>query len=310
MIEATKQSRLPPQLQSFTVKATIPTGSYANIQPEITVSAYSMDEAEAFVMPHIQKMFNEFSDAPLKSKGVIERLTSFNEDVVIDFDRINHTYSYQGKRLKSASGFASEHTKPFDKISISKTCEKSWGVPQADILELWDSNGKVAADFGTAVHAVLEHYFKRRELGNKILEKSKKTVNPALPNHPFLQSLVQGLEELDQEEGIEMQELLISNVERGYCGLVDKLKILDLDKKICRVQDYKITYEIEKVGEKYLEPFDTLPANKLTKYQIQMSVYANLLQLSGWTVTGLDVFNYDGNWSKHTMEVLEVIKQI
>lgn len=296
------------KLKEFTVKATIPTGSYANIQPEITVEAESMQEAESFAMPYIKQMFEQYSDAPLKIKGTIEKLKSFNEEVEIDFDRLNHTYTYQGRKLESASGYAARFSKPFDKLGVSKACEKSWGVPQADILELWDSNGKVAADFGTAVHAVLEHYFKRRELGKKILDKSKKTVNPALPNHPFLQMLVQGLEEIDTEEGLEMQELLISNVERGFCGLVDKLKILDSDKKICRVQDYKITYEVEKAGDKYLEPFDTLPPNKLTKYQIQMSVYANMLQLSGWTVEGLDVFNYDGNWSKHTMEVLDILK--
>ena len=295
------------KLKEFTIKATIPTGSYANIQPEIKVEAATMQEAEEFAMPHIKQMFEQYSDVPLKAKSVVEKLDSFNEDVVIEFDRINHTYTYRGQRLESASGYAAKFSKPFDKVGISKNCEKSWGVPQADILELWDSNGKVAADFGTAVHAVLEHYFKRRELGQRILEKSSKTVNPALPNHPFLQELVKGLEEIDTEEGIELQELLISNVERGYCGLVDKLKILDMDKKICRVQDYKITYEVEKVGDKYLEPFDSLPATKLTKYQIQMSIYANMLQLSGWTVQGLDVFNYDGSWSKHTMEVLEIL---
>lgn len=295
------------KLKEFTVKATIPTGSYANIQPEITVEAESMGEAESFVMPQIQKMFQEFSDAPLKSRGVTEKLKSFNEEIELDFDRVNHIFTYQGKRLESASGFTSRHTKPFDKLGISKTCEKSWEVPQGDILELWESNGEVAANFGTAVHAVLEHYFKRRALGRKILEKSKKTVNPALPNHPFLQELVQGLELLDTEEGIEMQELLITNVEKGMCGLVDKLKILDMDKKICRVQDYKITYEVEKIGDKLLTPFDTLPANKLSKYQIQLSIYASMLQLSGWTVTGLDIFNYDGTWKKYELDILNIL---
>ena len=296
------------KLKEFTVKATIPTGSYANLQPEITVEAESMQEAEAYVMPQIQKMFQEFSDAPLKSRGVIEKLKSFNEDLELDFDRVNHIYTYKGNRLESASGFTARHVKPFDKIGISKTCEKSWGVPQADILELWDSNGGVAADFGTAIHSVLEHYFKRRELGKAILQKSKKTVNPALPNHPFLQQLIQELEALDTEEGVEMQELLISNVDKGYCGLIDKLKILDMDKKVCRIQDYKIAYEVEKAGDKLLTPFDNLPPTKLSKYQIQLSFYANLLQLSGWTVTGLDIFAYDGKWQKYSLEILEVIK--
>lgn len=294
-------------LKEFSVKATIPTGSYANIQPEIKVEAETMQEAEEFAMPYITQMFERYSDAPLKQKSVVEKLQSFNEDVELEFDRVAHTYTYQGKRLESASAFVARHTKPFDKIGISKTCEKSWGVPQADILDLWESNGNAASGFGTAVHAVLEHYFKRRELGKQILEKSSKTVNPALPNHPFLQKLILDLEALDTLEGDEMQEVLVSNVERGFCGLVDKLKILDAKKKVCRIQDYKIAYDTEVKGDKLLAPFDNLPPTKLSKYQLQLSVYANLLALSGWTVTGLDIFAYDGEWKVYPLEVLEVI---
>ncbi len=268
----------------------------------------TIEEAEAYAMPHIKRLFREYSEAPLKSKGVIEKLKSFNEDVELDFDRPSHTYTYQGKVLESASTFAGKHTKPFDKVNISKACEKKWEVPQADILELWQSNGDVASGFGTALHAVLEHYFKRRELGRKILEKSSKTVNPALPNHPLLQRIILELEALDTQEGIEMQELLVSNVEKGYCGLIDKLKILDESKKICRIQDYKIAYDVDVDGEKLLSPFDTLAPTKLSKYQIQLSFYANLLQLSGWTVEGLDIFAYDGEWKKYSLEILQVIK--
>ncbi len=56
-------------LRSFTVKATIPTGQYANIQPEIIVDAIDFDAAVAFVMPKIEKMFEDywyFNDRPKK----------------------------------------------------------------------------------------------------------------------------------------------------------------------------------------------------------------------------------------------------
>lgn len=48
------------KLVTYTIKAIIPTGAYANIQPEITVSAESLEEAEAYVIPHINKLFEEF----------------------------------------------------------------------------------------------------------------------------------------------------------------------------------------------------------------------------------------------------------
>lgn len=297
------------KLQSYTLKATIPTGNYANLQPEITVTAPDMETAKALVMPHIETLYSEYSDIKLSAKeaAVIELIRSFNEDVELEFDRVAHTYLYQGKRLESASGFVSRHTKLFDKLGISKKCEASWGVPQDDILQLWESNGDAAAGFGTAVHAVLEHYFKKKELGAKIMENSKKEVNAALPNHPFLQKLILDLESLMTEEGVCLQEILVSNVDKGYCGLVDRLLILDEKKKVCRVTDYKIAYDTEKKGEKMLSPFDTLPPTKLSKYQVQLSFYANMLQMSGWTVTGLDIYAYDGEWKKYPLEVLQVI---
>jgi hypothetical protein len=299
-----------PQLQSYTIKATIPTGSYANIQPEITVTAESMEAAKATVMPHIQTMYREYSDIalrPNKVQGVIELLKSFNEGVELEFDREAHTYMYNGQRLESASGFTARHTKKFDTQGVSKQCEGKWGIPQVDILGLWKSNGDAAAGFGTAIHAVLEHYFKMKSIGQTIMENSKKEVNAALPNHPFLQKLIQELEVLMPEEGENLQEILISNVEKGFCGLVDNLLILDAENKVCRIRDYKIAYDVEKKGDKLLTPFDVLPPTKLSKYQVQLSFYANLLQFSGWTVEGLDIFAYDGEWKKYPLEVLQVI---
>ncbi|MES2408793.1 MAG: hypothetical protein V4509_00650 [Patescibacteria group bacterium] len=46
-------------LTSYTIKATISTGDYSNIQPEITVIAPSLEEAEAVVMPHIMALYEK-----------------------------------------------------------------------------------------------------------------------------------------------------------------------------------------------------------------------------------------------------------
>lgn len=48
------------KLTSYTIKAVIPTGAYANIQPEITVSAENLQDAENYVIPHINKLFEDF----------------------------------------------------------------------------------------------------------------------------------------------------------------------------------------------------------------------------------------------------------
>lgn len=48
------------KLVSYTIKAIIPTGMYANIQPEVTVEAESMEVAERAVMGHIEALFAKY----------------------------------------------------------------------------------------------------------------------------------------------------------------------------------------------------------------------------------------------------------
>lgn len=49
-----------PMISSFTIKATIPTGAYANIQPEIVVNDVTFDDIENIIMPKIDEMFVKY----------------------------------------------------------------------------------------------------------------------------------------------------------------------------------------------------------------------------------------------------------
>jgi len=51
-----------PKLINFTMKAVIPTGAYANLQPEITVEAQTLQEAHEYVMPYIEHMYQTYTD--------------------------------------------------------------------------------------------------------------------------------------------------------------------------------------------------------------------------------------------------------
>jgi hypothetical protein len=106
-----------------------------------------------------------------------------------------------------------------------------------------------------------------------------------------------------------LTEVLITDIKNGLCGRTDRLVVLDWDKKICRVGDYKINVDASEIMSRHkaLPPFNKLPMNKITKYQIQMSIYANMLQKSGWTVTGLDVYVYEDEWQYYPLEVLQVL---
>ncbi len=48
------------ELISYSMKMVIPTGQYANIQPEIIVKATSVEGAEKFLAPHFQKLWKDY----------------------------------------------------------------------------------------------------------------------------------------------------------------------------------------------------------------------------------------------------------
>jgi hypothetical protein len=49
-----------PKVATFVIKATIPTGSYANIQPELTFNDVSLVEINKLIMPQIDAMFVKY----------------------------------------------------------------------------------------------------------------------------------------------------------------------------------------------------------------------------------------------------------
>lgn len=236
-----------------------------------------------------------------------KKLTSFNEDIEILFDEEKHKYLHGKKRLKSATGFVKDYESSFDKERISGICSDNWGIPQKDILAMWDSNGNAAAMFGTSIHAVMEHYYTYKEIGAEIQEVAQKEKNAAMPNHPFLQILIAELDEI-RVDGETEQEALISAHKKGVCGLVDDLLIVDRKKKICRIRDYKITFDLLVDKTKLKEPFGYLGSSKLSKNFLQLSFYGCMMLLSDWTVEGVDIYNWDGSWSKHTLEGPELMK--
>lgn len=66
--EKTVKAAKAPKLVSYTIKATIPTCQYGNIQPEITVMAGTIEEAESFVLPHINKLFADYAEEPINKR--------------------------------------------------------------------------------------------------------------------------------------------------------------------------------------------------------------------------------------------------
>lgn len=234
---------------------------------------------------------------------------SFNESIELDYDKIGHIYTYNGKQLQSVTEYLKKFYSKFELEIIAKTCGKKWGVEPQAIIDLWDSNKESASYFGSAIHACLEHYEKYEHLGEVISKVREENENYAFPKHPLLKRIIQEFININPIKGQVMTEVLITDVKNGLGGRADRIVILDKEKKVCRIGDYKINVESDKIDKnlKPLEPFNTLPATKITKYQIQLSIYANMLQKAGWTVTGLDIYIYEDGWKYYDLPVIQVL---
>ena len=301
------------------IKATIPTRQYENIQPLIEFKDIDLQKGTEIAMKHIIEMSAKYGEkgafkindevpTPAGTTTTV-KIKSFNEDVEIDFDPVNHSYSYEGKSLISATKLTSTFYKPFDAEKIAVICAKAWDVPKEEIIALWDSNGSIANELGTLIHKALEHTEIHGPNGLKISKIKKDKVNPAILKHPLLKGVIDGFNKLYKEqkiEGVVHTEVLITDVKGGYCGQADRL-IAGATK--CRIQDFKVNIGAEDIDKnlKPLKPFSELPATKLTKYQIQMSIYANMLEKSGSKVEALDAFVLDEKWTYYQLDILKVL---
>ena len=183
---------------------------------------------------------------------------------------------------------------------------------------MWASNGSVSALLGTTVHLALEHFVNFGKIGHTITETRKKAGkdvngNYAMPKHPFLKKTIESLNrltnKLDKKHKVVevVAEALVTDSATGWGGLIDRLAILDKERKIARIQDYKVNIgaEKEESHSKPKAPFAHLPANKLTKYALQLSFYAAILKKHGWIIEGLDVFIFESKWVHHTLELID-----
>lgn len=81
-IESIKEKKVKTpkvELVSYSMKMVIPTGNYANIQPEIIVKAGTVEQAHEFIAPHMNKLWKEYymiSERKLDTKPVAQTTAS------------------------------------------------------------------------------------------------------------------------------------------------------------------------------------------------------------------------------------------
>jgi len=59
-VTPTPKPKAKVTLVSYAIKMTIPTGQYANIQPEIVVKTTNVEDAHDYIAPHMNKLWKEY----------------------------------------------------------------------------------------------------------------------------------------------------------------------------------------------------------------------------------------------------------
>jgi ATP-dependent exoDNAse (exonuclease V) beta subunit len=130
---------------------------------------------------------------------------------------------------------------------------------------------------------------KHWQTGNVITTKKELEDNYVLPKNPFLKNIVESF--VSTYGCLALPEVVVSDVANGMVGTIDRLEVTG---KRVHIGDYKTNND-----------FDT---KKQSKYQKQLSFYAQILKNKGYEVDGLSIFYLDGEakWNKVDLEVLEI----
>lgn len=210
------------------------------------------------------------------------------------------------------------------------------------ILDMWSLNGKASTSYGDAIHIALQNYDTYHALGDKTKKvETFKTKpdrvgpNKALSSNPFLKKVVEDFHEKFGGDYVRLSEQFIWLHEKQLCGAIDRVKVIDADKKIIRIQDFKTNANIHEtkyqnadspfrgVGKKALkegkkEKPNTVEDTLLGLYWLQLSFYAYILKHYGYTVEGLDVYwlnpeklaKGENAWEEFSHDVINIEEEV
>lgn len=309
--------------------STSPTVQYGNVHTIIEVEGDNWEEIRDLGLSKIAEVDAMVSPTPFtvkkapKQVGMMttmtSKITSRLTGVTLNYDEISHIYlDDKGNKYTSGSNFPDQFYDQFDKVKAVELVQKAYpdsGVMPGDLLDIWSTNGDISTSFGSAVHSALENYIKYNKIGSAIAgtdKDGKAKANKALSKNPFFSKLVNSYVEKFGIDGMISEEFVAD--ENGHCGRIDYIKIVDKEKKIIRIGDFKTDTDLfEKKYQKKDSPFkDKIKENTLLTYhRFQMSYYAYILNQYGYTVEGIDLDWLNPNtleWERHSTDVIDLSK--
>lgn len=222
----------------------------------------------------------------------------------------------------SGSKFPSLHFAEFPKEDVISNMCRAYDIEPEHLLAMWEGHGLASRSFGTGIHAAMEVYDTYRALGEKTRKKARgkgpQGPNRALSKNPFLYKVVDDFHAKFGGPQVVLSEQFVWLEDERLCGTIDRLKVLDPDKRIVRIQDFKTDANIhEKKDVREDSPFKgAVEETKLGYHTLQLSFYAYILKRHGYTVEGLDLYwlnpeklaSGENAWEEYSREVIDITK--
>lgn len=177
----------------------------------------------------------------------------------------DHEYTVNGEPRESVSAYISRHEQEFPKEIIAGKIAERDDRTVADVLNEWSLKGKIACNFGSAIHDALDLYTKYKEE----------------PKNELLALIVRKYAHTHNVDEIKRE---VSVYDDKLAGTIDEIEYVDREKKIVIIRDQKTNNDLYKKGKKLLPPYDFLTDMPIDVYTLQLSLYKKMLEYHGWTV--------------------------
>jgi len=219
----------------------------------------------------VERLYNKYAEKPIKlALGTSKRIKDFfgNE---IDYDEVNHLYSWEGVPYLSGSVYAQSFKKPFDGNLIADKMAAKIGAKGSDILKMWSLKGDASRDFGNAVHKALQLYETYRKLSEALSKEYH------IHDNFVLKDIVESFYKAHKDEEAH-SEIVIVDHKAKHAGQVDRFVVTG-DKKGF-ITDFK-TGSVEK---------------ELDIYFKQLEFYGDIFKANGWTIEKPIIYGWNGKW--------------
>lgn len=186
----------------------------------------------------------------------------FQEDI--------HQYNIDNKSLKSVSYFIKDFCDEFNPIQAAIGVAKKQGKTVGEVLQEWEDIKNNACDLGTATHLFGEHFLNTGE---------------ANPTNGYEEAIIKFWTDLPDHIIPVTQEIKMYCLKMGIAGTAD-IVLYNKETGKFIIADYKTNKDLFKNfrGKKLKAPFNDLLDSPFGKYNIQLSMYQILFELTGYEV--------------------------